>query len=140
MTTLPPVICVGAAPNDLLGALPHRLPWPARWRPSKPSPSILGCREPPGTGARRLQGAGAALVALAATVAVLGPAVGQIPLDPLRLVVGALLLVFGLQWLRKAIMRGSGYKALHDEAAAYAEEVRPPAWLENGGRGMVRDW
>jgi uncharacterized membrane protein len=87
-----------------------------------------------------LQGTGAALVALAATVAVLGPAVGAIPLDPLRLVVGALLLVFGLQWLRKAVMRGSGYKALHDEAAAYAEEVEAARAARAGGRGRVRDW
>ena len=87
-----------------------------------------------------LQGTGAALVALAATVAVLGPAVAQIPLDALRLVVGALLLVFGMQWLRKAVMRGSGYKALHDEAAAYAEEVEAARAAATGGRGRVRDW
>ena len=75
-----------------------------------------------------VQGTLAALVALAAVVAVLGPAVGVIPLGGLRLVVGALLLVFGLQWLRKAIMRGSGYKALHDEAAD----------LRRGGRRRER--
>ncbi|WP_377267678.1 COG4280 domain-containing protein [Peterkaempfera sp. SMS 1(5)a] len=86
------------------------------------------------------QGTVAALLALAATVAVLGPAVGRIPLDALRLVVGALLLVFGLQWLRKAIMRGSGYKALHDETQAYAEEVAAASSAEVGGRGRVRDW
>src|SRR5204862_880697 len=70
-----------------------------------------------------LSGVGAATVALAAIVAALGPALTLIPIDALRLVVGALLLVFGLQWLRKAILRASGYKALHDEDEAYAREL-----------------
>ena len=69
-----------------------------------------------------LVGVGAGLVVLAAIIAVLGPALTLIPIDALRLVVGALLLVFGLQWLRKAIMRASGYKALHDEAAIFEKE------------------
>jgi uncharacterized membrane protein len=58
-----------------------------------------------------------ALVALAAVVAALGPALALIPIDALRVVVGALLLIFGLQWLRKAILRASGHVALHDEAS-----------------------
>ncbi|WP_042364549.1 COG4280 domain-containing protein [Streptacidiphilus neutrinimicus] len=86
------------------------------------------------------QGTLAALLSLAVTVAVLGPAVGQIPLGALRLIVGALLLVFGLQWLRKAIMRGSGYKALHDETQAYADEVAAASAAVQGGRGRVKDW
>ena len=70
-----------------------------------------------------LQGAVAALVVLAVLVAALGPALEAIPIDVLRLIVGSLLLVFGLQWLRKAILRASGLKALHDEDAAFAAEV-----------------
>ena len=70
-----------------------------------------------------LIGVGAALVVLAVVAAALGPALTLIPIDALRLVVGALLLVFGLQWLRKAILRASGYKGLHDEAAIYEREV-----------------
>src|SRR5262249_23975554 len=54
---------------------------------------------------------------------VLGPSLTSLPIDTLRLVVGGLLLVFGLQWLRKAILRGAGLKATHDEDEAYLEEV-----------------
>ena len=69
-----------------------------------------------------LIGVGAALVVLALICALLGPALTAVPIDALRLVVGGLLLVFGLQWLRKAILRASGFKALHDELAAFEEE------------------
>lgn len=68
-------------------------------------------------------GTGAALVVLAVIVAALGPAVSHIPLTALRVVVGALLLVFGLQWIRKAILRASGHKSLHDEDKLYAEHL-----------------
>jgi uncharacterized membrane protein len=70
-----------------------------------------------------LVGTIAALAALAAIVAVLGPALTVIPIDTLRLVVGALLLVFGLQWLRKAILRASGWRAIRDEDAVFAREA-----------------
>jgi uncharacterized membrane protein len=70
-----------------------------------------------------LTGLAAATVVLAAIVAALGPTLKLIPIDALRLVVGALLLAFGLQWLRKAILRASGYKALHDEDEIFAREA-----------------
>ena len=69
-----------------------------------------------------LAGLGAATVVLACIVAVLGPALTLFPISALRLIVGALLLAFGLQWLRKAILRASGYKPLHDEAEIYRRE------------------
>ena len=87
------------------------------------------------------QGMAAALIVLAAVVAVVGPALTLIPLAPLRLIVGALLAVFGLQWLRKAILRASGYKELHDEEGIYARQVAAARAAAPGGRrGWVSDW
>src|SRR5436190_653852 len=84
-------------------------------------------------------GVGAALAALGVLVGALGPAVSSVPIDDLRVVVGGLLLIFGLQWLRKAILRASGYRALHDEDAAYAEERAAAARAGEDVRGGI-DW
>ena len=71
-----------------------------------------------------LLGVGAALLALAILVGVFGTAIVLfLPLNVLRVAIGGLLLIYGLQWLTKAILRAGGAKAKHDESAIYGEEI-----------------
>jgi len=68
-------------------------------------------------------GTGLALFVLAVLVLVFGPLLGLVPIDILQFAIGTLLILFGMRWLRKAILRASGFIALHDEAKAFAAET-----------------
>jgi len=83
-----------------------------------------------------LAGTAAGLLTLAALIAIFGPAIAAVPVELLQIVVGTLLLLFGIRWLRKAILRSAGVVALHDEDAIYAEEIR----ALGGMRVSARRW
>ncbi|HEX7775462.1 MAG TPA: hypothetical protein VF449_02925 [Parvibaculum sp.] len=70
-----------------------------------------------------LEGTAAGVALLVALVALFGPVLSHVPLHLLQLGIGLLLLLFGMRWLRKAILRGAGQIALHDEDAIYASET-----------------
>jgi uncharacterized membrane protein len=80
-----------------------------------------------------LSGAAVAVAVLLALIAVVGSALTRIPLDVIQLIVGTLLLLFGLRWLRKAILRSAGVIALHDENAAFAEQAEAMRKIGGGG-------
>jgi uncharacterized membrane protein len=86
------------------------------------------------------QGVISGLVVLAALIVVLGPSIEKLPKSTLRLAVGGLLLVFGMQWLRKAILRASGFKALHDEEKIFEEEVEAAKKVARVSHFVVSDW
>lgn len=86
-------------------------------------------------------GTGTAIAVLAIFIAVLGPTLTLIPINALRVVVGGLLLTFGLQWLRKAILRASGFKPLHDEAAIFEKATAASRKVKHTEqKAVIDDW
>lgn len=83
-----------------------------------------------------IAGSAAAIVVLSAILAILGKALTRIPLHILQLAVGTLLLLFGLRWLRKAILRSVGLIPLHDEQAAFAKNTHA---MQQAGRAAAWD-
>ena len=84
---------------------------------------------------------GVALIVLTLIVGIFGSALMSIPLNILRLVIGGLLLVFGLQWMRKAILRSSGFKALHDEGAIFNQQLAEAQRVKQYKKdGVIDDW
>ena len=86
-----------------------------------------------------LLGAGAALALLCALVLALGPLLARVPLHLVQAIVGALLLLFGLRWLRKAMLRAMGALALRNETLAYQKSTAALS-RDTAAAGRAADW
>jgi len=87
-----------------------------------------------------LTGAVVAFVVLCVIVAVIGPSIMLLPIWILRTVIGGLLLIFGLQWITKAILRAAGLKSRHDETAIFAEKADEAKDATTVAKFGVPDW
>ena len=85
-----------------------------------------------------LMGTAAAAILLAVLTAALGPAIERIPLERFQLFIGVLLLLFGMRWARKAILRSAGVLKLHDEAEAFVKKEAELRKLSRTSRTI--DW
>ena len=87
-----------------------------------------------------LQGALTALLSLSILIAIFGSTLTNLPREKIRFTIGILLLFFGLQWLRKAILRYGGVIPLHDEEKIFKEEVALASKVSTHSRLAVHDW
>ena len=88
-----------------------------------------------------LAGTAAAAAVLVVVTAVVGYALATwLPRTALQLVIGVLLLTFGMQWLRKAILRAAGRRSRHDEEAEFAAQTDAAAQQQAGGLNRTIDW
>lgn len=86
------------------------------------------------------QGTISAFLVLVVVISILGPVMASFPVFVLHLLVGVLSLVFGLQWLRKAILRSSGFKAIHDEEKIFKKEMELAKTATLEKKSFVADW
>ncbi len=86
------------------------------------------------------RGTYAGLLLLTILILIFGPLLTHLPINVLRTFIGAVLLIFGMQWLRKSILRSAGYKNLHDESEIFNKELSLAKGASRENRFGVSDW